>query len=281
VAVTFREDFRRFFTRGLAAFLPTLLTVSILIYVFTRIYDYVGEYINIGLFWLIAKTGYFDAPRPAREEMSLWDRIDVMGFWQRIWQEDDQLWQRIWSNDWQSWESTYWWVGFVLAFVGIYIFGRFITSFIGRTVWRWLENGLLRMPVVKQVYPFVKQVTDFLFSERKIEFSRVVAVTYPRKGIWSVGMVTGSGMRTLSEQVGGELLTIFIPSSPTPFTGYTITVRREDVIDLPISIEEALRFTVSGGVIMPLNQKLSESDLQRIRKGSFMLSGETDKEKPE
>ena len=80
-----------------------------------------------------------------------------------------------------------------------------------------------------------------------------------------MGLVTGAGMRTLHRTAGGDLLTVFIPSSPTPITGYTITVRRKDVIDLPMSIDEALRFTISAGVIMPKDQRLSDAEIEQAR----------------
>ena len=135
-----------------------------------------------------------------------------------------------------------------------------------------VERGFFRVPVVKQVYPYVKQVTDFLLSERKVEFSRVVAVEYPRKGIWSMGLVTGPGLRTLTRSVRTDLLTVFIPSSPTPVTGYTITVRQDEVIDLPLSIDDALRFTVSGGVIVPASQELSPTEIEEARQRAFPLA---------
>jgi len=101
----------------------------------------------------------------------------------------------------------------------------------------------------------------------------VVAVEYPRKGIWSIGLATNPGMRTLHESTGEDLLTVFIPSSPTPVTGYTITVGRDKIIDLPMSIDEALRFTISGGVIQPDHQlvekELSESKGLLRRKDSL------------
>jgi uncharacterized membrane protein len=86
-----------------------------------------------------------------------------------------------------------------------------------------------------------------------------VTVEYPRKGIWAVGLVTGGTMRSI-EHESGDALTIFIPSSPTPFTGYTITVPRGEVHELPISIDEALRFTISGGVLVPPHEALPERD---------------------
>ena len=81
--------------------------------------------------------------------------------------------------------------------------------------------------------------------------SRVVAVEYPRKGIWSIGFVTGSGIKKIVDNERKEFLTILIPTSPTPFTGFIIMVPKKHTIDLDMTIEQALRFAVSGGVITP------------------------------
>ena len=108
-------------------------------------------------------------------------------------------------------------------------------------------------PFLNRVYPHIKQITDFLFAQNKKDqlFLRVVGVEYPRKGIWSVGLVTGAGLKRLADNTGNEFLTILIPTSPTPFTGFVIMVPEEDTINLDITVEEALRFTISGGVITP------------------------------
>lgn len=159
----FWTDFRRFFLRGLAAVLPTLLTVMIIIYVFRFVQDKIGIYINAGVIYLLERV-------------------------QTTWDEDQLL--KAWNDNWYLQG-----VGFVLAIIGVYFIGRFVASFVGRSVWGMVERGLTRAPVIRQIYPNLKQVTDFFFSERKLEFSRVVAVEYPRKGIWSLGLVTNPGMR--------------------------------------------------------------------------------------
>ena len=149
-------------------------------------------------------------------------------------------------------------IGLVVAVLLIYIVGATLGSIIGRRLYARGEQLISKVPLIKQVYPSVKQVTEFLVGPsdeaEKMRFSRVVAVEYPRKGLWSVGLVTGSTMRMIQERAGTPSLTVFIPSSPTPFTGYVITVPKEDTIDLPVTIEEALRFSVSAGVIVPPSQ---------------------------
>jgi uncharacterized membrane protein len=110
--------------------------------------------------------------------------------------------------------------------------------------------------VIKKIYSWIKQIVDFLFSRQrqKLEFSTVVAVEYPRRGIWAVGFQTGPALRSISDVLGTESITVFIPSSPTPFTGYTITVPKDSTIELPLTVEEAIGFTISGGVLRPPSQ---------------------------
>ena len=229
----FWNDFRRFFFRGLAAVLPPLVTVMILVWIFTFVQDKLGTHVNTASKWVVVQAIGIAQKMP----------LSLRGH-EAVWRAVEKIWRTYHLG----------WIGVMLAFVGIYIFGRFVASFVGHSAWRVIEHGLLRTPVVKQIYPSVKQVTDFLLSDRTVSFSRVVAVEYPRKGIWSLGFVTGPGFRGLREAVGTELLTVFIPSSPTPVTGYTITVRRDEVVDLGLTVDEALRFTVSGGVLVPPSQ---------------------------
>ncbi len=106
----------------------------------------------------------------------------------------------------------------------------------------------------------MKQVVEMIFGEKQISFNRVVLVEYPRKGIWSVGFLTSAGMRDIRDQAGEDVLTVFVPSTPTPFTGFTITVARSEVIDLPISVDEAIRFVLTGGVLVPPQQALPAAD---------------------
>jgi uncharacterized membrane protein len=114
--------------------------------------------------------------------------------------------------------------------------------------------AVMRIPLVRAIYPAVKQVTDFVLAERKAQFesSKVVAVRPHADGIWSIGLVTGPGLRALTDALGGgEMVTVFIPSTPTAFSGYVVVVPRESVVELPIKVDEAMRLLLSGGVISP------------------------------
>jgi len=144
------------------------------------------------------------------------------------------------------------WLGFVIAIFLVLAVGIIFRGVLGRQALKLIEGLIKRIPFIKIIYPYAKQVTEFFFEEKnKIEYDTAVAVQYPRKGIWSLGFVTSSGFKTIREKHGAPMVAIFIPSSPTPITGYTILVPQDEIVALDLSVDEVLRFTISGGVIVP------------------------------
>ncbi len=270
------DDFRRFFLRGLAALVPTLLTIAVLIWAYRLVNDYVGVHVTEGLVqfcsWMRAEpaTELVDSDKDALEYGTPIDEWNALG--QRLTIEHKVIHHSALADEsvpaearkaaWEARQRAMWHifftkyrvhlVGFVIAILVVYFTGFFLASFIGRTVWRAGERLINRIPLIRAIYPHIKQVTDFLLSERKrFAASGVVAVQYPRKGVWSLGLATGSPLKRVQEAATEDLVTVFIPSSPTPVTGYVIQIPRTDVIELNVSVDEALRFTVSGGVIKP------------------------------
>lgn len=140
----------------------------------------------------------------------------------------------------------------LIVLSGLFFVGRFFAAGIGRFIFNVFEGIVTQIPFVSNVYSSVKQVTDFVFSEREIKFTRVVAVEYPKADIWSLGFVTGESIPQLNSHVGKELVSIFIPTSPMPMTGFTINVPRVEIIDLDITIDQAIQFIVSCGVVCPV-----------------------------
>ena len=224
----FWGDFRQFFFRGLAAVLPSLLTLVLIIKGYQFINEYIGKYVNRAIIWLVANVQSLIFGGTVKDRVASLTLL------------------------WQEWFLHV--CGFVIAICLIYFVGVFLASFVGRWLWRLLEKVLNRTPLVRQVYPQIKQVTDFFLTGDRLSFSQVVAVEYPRKGIWSLGLVTGQAPKSLADALGGEVLSIFMPSSPTPLTGYVICVQRRDVIELSISIDDTFRFIISGGVLKPGSQ---------------------------
>lgn len=225
--VTFSEDFKRFFTRGLAALLPTLITLSIIWYILNFLWESIGWYLIklIKQIWL----GLMEAG---------WVNQTSAGHIGRVWGED-QFQTRV--------------VGVVLAILLVYIVGLLVGNLIGRTFWKAGEALVMKIPIIRAIYPAVKQITDWLLADRTAKFqsSRVVAVQPHEKGIWSIGLVTGSGLKPLDEKMGQEMVMVFCPNSPAAFSGYVLVVPRSQVLELPITVEEAMRLLVSGGVIVP------------------------------
>lgn len=153
--------------------------------------------------------------------------------------------------------------GIGLSILLIIWMGWLVGGFVGRKLVQRLDRTMHMIPVVRSVYPYSKQLVEFFFAEKRIDFDTVVAVPYPSPGLWSLAFVTSSGLRTLHEETGKELITVFIPSSPMPMTGYTIFLEEERTIPLSISVDEALRITMTGGVLIPPDElPASASDLE-------------------
>lgn len=177
----------------------------------------------------------------------------------------EKKWNSIAIGNWHVLDL----IGLIIAIVLFYFAGVLMSNVIGRQLKHRGEKLIDRVPLIRRVYPAVKQVTDFFFGdneEDKMKFNRVVAVEYPRKGLYSVGLVTGDTMRSIEDAMGEPCLTVFVPSSPTPFTGYVITVPQKDTIDLGISIEDALKFAVSGGVLVPPSQTIDRKAVASDRR---------------
>jgi uncharacterized membrane protein len=227
--VSFGEDFRRFFVSGMAALLPTLITLWLLV----KLWDFLWESLGRHIIFAIREIWYqLGARGVVRQEPAAY----IREYW-----SSDNLLVRV--------------LGVVLAVLLVYTVGVFVGNFIGRTFYRMGERAVMRIPLIRAVYPAVKQVTDFILSNRnkadRFASSHVVAVQPHERGIWSIGLVTGGGLKSLADATGQEMVTVFVPSTPTAFTGYVLVVPRQSVVELPMTVEEAMRLLVSGGVIVP------------------------------
>jgi len=139
--------------------------------------------------------------------------------------------------------------------IGIYIiilFGFFVTNFLGQRVFQYFEKLLIKLPFFRQVYPAIKEIAVFLFSSDRFKsFKQVVLVEYPRKGIYTFGFLTNDSADKICELTKKDMCNVFMPSAPGPFTGYIIMIPKKEIIFTNISIEEAVKFIVSGGVVNP------------------------------
>jgi len=221
--------FKSYFLRGLAVLLPTILTIWICVWIYKFIQANISVYVSRALVWLIM----FAQGEGGISEERLTE-ILAEGAAGSV-------------------------IGFLIALIIVCIVGALLASVVGRAIWRIIEEFIMSTPFLRRVYSYIKQVTDFVITpeEKAKLFSRVVALEYPRKGIWSIGFVTGSGLRKVAENEKKEFLTILIPNSPTPVTGYVIVVPKEQTIALDMTVEEAFIFAISAGVIAPNSQRMS------------------------
>ncbi|MBL7106996.1 MAG: DUF502 domain-containing protein [Phycisphaerae bacterium] len=221
--MSFGKHIKTYFFRGLAVLLPTILTLWILIWGYKFIQENISVYINKGLLWAILQFKSDVTKETAEKLYEFW--VDGSGSF----------------------------TGFIIALIGVCIVGAFLASVVGKSLWKMIERFIMRTPFFKHIYPNVKQITDFLFNkeDKKEIFSKVVAVQYPRKGLWSMGLITGKALKGVGDQSDKEYVSVLIPTSPTPFTGFVIMLPKDEMIELDISIEDAIRFAVSGGVITP------------------------------
>jgi uncharacterized membrane protein len=151
---------------------------------------------------------------------------------------------------------------FLALFLGLmYLVGKLLAVGIGRFFYHLIEGFIHRVPIIRNVYSSVKQVTDFAFSDTEVQFNRVVAVEYPRKGLWSMGFVTGESLLDIRNAAGEPMLSVLMPTSPMPATGFTISVPKSETIDLNLTIDQAIQFCVSCGVVVPDHQ-MTKSTLE-------------------
>lgn len=270
------SDFRVFFLRGLAIVLPSVITLALIFWAYNFLDKSIAQPINSATRWTVIQT----VPRIFKpDNLPNWylvppEKIELLQESRRATGAPQlsvaaaearlrhQKLSEIWNHHWYL-EA----IGFIIALVLVYLAGVLLGNYIGRRVYARVEGAFVRLPGIKQVYPNVKQITDFLIGGGDSgagglpKASKVVLVEYPRKGIWTVGLMTGYTMEKIEALIGRPSVTIFIPSSPTPFTGYTITVPADEVTELPITLDEAIRFVVSGGVLVPPRQKPSRLTL--------------------
>ena len=143
-------------------------------------------------------------------------------------------------------------LGLTLSLITIFLVGFLTTHFLGRRLYLILDKALRKFPLVRHVYPAVKQITAFLFASQQQAFKKVVLVEYPRRGIWSIGFITNESFQEVKQKTKQDLLNIFIPSSPGPLTGFFTLIPRKEVIFLDIAVEDAIKLLISGGLLNPV-----------------------------
>jgi len=142
-------------------------------------------------------------------------------------------------------------LGALLTLVIVLITGIIATNFFGRRIIQFWEGLLARVQVVKSIYYSVKQVSDTLFSGNDDAFRKVLLVRYPHPEAWSVAFQTGVPASEVSRMTSEELVSVFIPTAPSPVNGFFFFVPKRDTIELDMSVDDALKYIISMGVVVP------------------------------
>lgn len=271
------NPFRRAVLRGLAVVLPPLLTIVIFVWIGNTVAVYLLEPLESGARWAIVQGTHDirdDLPLTNVQEGTA--LIEGVGVFQRT--KDGRfvpltVYDKVADDPGVSGipptadgvYDRYVEIRYLQRYVVIpiflcvfiltlYLLGKFLAAGVGKFFWLQFERIIHRLPLIRNVYSSVKQVTDFMFSESEIEYTRVVAIEYPRKGIWTLAMVTGESMLDIRSAANEPVLSVLVPTSPMPFTGFTVTVKKSEAIDLNLTIDQAFQFIVSCGVVVPPHQ---------------------------
>lgn len=143
-------------------------------------------------------------------------------------------------------------LGAVFAVVILFVTGLLVTNFLGRRLVGFWEGLMQRIPLVRSVYGGVKGFTESVFSQDN-SFRRVVMIQYPRMGAWSIGFVTSDNIREISEKTGIQQVCVYIPTTPNPTSGFIVMVPRDEVVELRMSVDAAMKMIITCGVVVPQN----------------------------
>jgi uncharacterized membrane protein len=141
--------------------------------------------------------------------------------------------------------------GLILSAAIVLATGVLAANILGQRLVVWWERLLNRIPIVRSIYSSVKQVSDTMLSPKGHAFRKAVLVEFPQRGHWTIGLVVGAPGAAITRHLRDDVMTVYVPTAPNPTSGYTIIVAPEDVKELDITVDEALKFVISLGVVTP------------------------------
>jgi uncharacterized membrane protein len=151
-------------------------------------------------------------------------------------------------------------IGLIIALIFFIIMGWFATNFLGRITIRASEYIVNRMPVIRTLYNATKQVFETVMASQSSAFRDVVMFEYPRKGIWVLGFVTGVSQGEIQRVTSDETVNVFLPTTPNPTSGFLLLVPKKDLKYLEMTVEQAIKLVVSGGILTPPDPVLIEGE---------------------
>ena len=142
-------------------------------------------------------------------------------------------------------------VGTILTLLVVFITGIMTANIIGQKLLIFWEGVLWRIPVVKSIYWSIKQVSDTIFSSKGEAFRKALLVQYPREGSWTIAFMTGQPGGDVANHLKGDYISVYVPTTPNPTSGFFLMMPKDDVIELDMSVDEALKYIISMGVVSP------------------------------
>jgi uncharacterized membrane protein len=143
-------------------------------------------------------------------------------------------------------------LGVILTLLTVFVTGVFATNLFGAQLVQLWHNVLQRIPVVNSIYSSVKQISDTLFSSSGQAFRKALLVQWPREGVWTIAFLTGAPTGEVARRVPPDCVSVYVPTTPNPTSGYFAIVPRKDVIELEMSVDQALKYIISMGVVPPM-----------------------------
>ena len=142
-------------------------------------------------------------------------------------------------------------VGVIASLLLVFFTGLVAANVIGQKLVKLWEALLARIPVVKSIYYSVKQVSDTVFSSSGQAFRKALLVQYPREGVWTIAFLTGQPGGDAAEHLRGDYVSVYVPTTPNPTSGFFLMMRRSEVVELDMSVDDALKYIISMGVVAP------------------------------
>ena len=159
-------------------------------------------------------------------------------------------------------------VGVVVFLVFATLVGWLAKGLIGRSFIRYAENLVNRMPVVRSFYSGIKQIAETVFAQQERSFEKACMIEYPRKGIWAIGFISTTAKGEIAERNSskGPMVSVFVPTTPNPTSGFLLFFPKADIVELDMSIEDAAKLVISAGLVYPPTQKTSsKSTIEKSR----------------
>jgi len=153
-------------------------------------------------------------------------------------------------------------VGLVIGFIVLTLIGALTASFFGRSLVRFGERLVERMPVVRTIYSALKQIFETVLAQSSDSFSEVVLVEYPRRDLWTIAFVTSRTEGEVQDITADDMVNIYVPTTPNPTSGFLLFVPRQDVRPLSMTVEEGIKYVISTGIIVPPDRR--DTDLRSL-----------------